>query len=437
MLPHLDLQIDISGSLEEGLGSDRGVSPETLADGLRQADEIVKGIWDLRRLGQVPFLDLPYQEATLEQILSLADQRRGAYQDVVVCGFGGSALGSAMLVEGIQRSTRNLGDPHHPRLHILDTLDPATIDAVWDLIDPSQTLFIFNSQSGKTIETLIQFELFYHRLKTILGSAGLRDHMFVMTRKGQSPLGSRAESEKIPVMAVPQGVGGRFSVLTAAHLFPAALCDVDILSLIQGAKRMDERVGPGSASNPAAQLAALLFLWAERRRHRSVVIWPYVDRLSSFGSWISQLMAESLGKKFSLKEKEVRAGLTPILASGVATQHSELQLYLDGPLDKVFLFVTSSPSVGEPLQSSLPLVSGQSVGAWLMASELATEQTMAQQGIPSLKIELPEVTEYCLGQLIFMSEVLVAILGGLMEINPYDQPGVESVKRKLLQSFTV
>ena len=437
MLPHLDLQIDVANCLEEGLGQGRGITPVALAQGLRQTESILKAIWDLRRLGQVPFLELPYQEAALEDILGMVDRRHGADRDIVVCGFGGSALGTAALVVGTQKATRNLGDPQHPRLHILDTLDPATLDAVWDLIDPARTLFLFNSQSGKTIEVLAQFELFSSRLKAILGSDRLRDQIIVITRRGDSPLWSRAQEDRIPVVTVPQGVGGRFSVLSVAHLLPAALCQVDILSLLQGAKRMDDRVGPeGVGDNPAACMAMVLYLWASRHRHRSVVIWPYVDRLSGFGMWMRQLLSESLGKRVSLKGEEVRAGLTPILASGVATQHTELQLYLEGPPDKIFCFLTSRPFQNEPLSGSFPILAGRSMGELLDVSYQATRQALVDQGIPSLNIDLPEVSEYCLGQLLYLSEVAVAVLGGLMEVNPYDQPGVEAVKRAVLKSLT-
>jgi len=239
-------------------------------------------------------------------------------------------------------------------------------------------------------------------------------------------------------LAVPSGVGGRFSVLSAVGLFPAAAAGVDVGELLAGAAHMDER-GKAAAKpleDPALALAGVLFLLATRHAKPIVVLMAYCERLAMTADWFCQLWAESLGKEQDLSGRTVEWGQTPVRALGAADQHSQLQLYAEGPRDKVVLFVrvedhgaaVDLPTTYQDLEG-VGYLGGHSLGELLNAEQRATELALAKRGRPSATLVLPAVNAFTLGQLLYLLEMATVAVGGLAGIDTFAQPGVEEGKR--------
>jgi glucose-6-phosphate isomerase len=235
------------------------------------------------------------------------------------------------------------------------------------------------------------------------------------------------------------GVGGRFSVLSPVGLIPAAFLGVSLQEMAEGAVRMANRCKIEDLwTNPAAMLAAFTFLLAERHGKKQLVVFNYDESLGSCVEWFRQLWAESLGKRVDLSGKEVRAGITPIHASGPRDQHSQMQLYVEGPLDKMVMFWVQekfeNDAVIPPLFSeleSLAYLGGKSLSEVLAAEQLATERSLSEAGVPSFKLSLFGRDAYTLGQLFYLLEIATVYVGGFYNVNPYDQPGVELGKKYL------
>ena len=243
--------------------------------------------------------------------------------------------------------------------------------------------------------------------------------------------------EGFRALAVPAGVGGRFSVLTAVGLFPAAVAGVKIDELLAGAAWMDERCKEASLwRNPAQLLATLLYLADTRHRRNIVVIMPYSDRLTGLAAWFAQLWAESLGKAQTLDGTPAHTGQTPIAAIGATDQHSQLQLYTEGPPDKVIMLLRvedhgrelSIPAAYTDLDS-LGYLGGTGLGQLLNLEQRATEMALVKQQRPVITLTVPQINAFTLGQLFYLFEAAVVFAGALYRVNPLDQPGVQESKR--------
>ena len=236
---------------------------------------------------------------------------------------------------------------------------------------------------------------------------------------------------------MPDGVGGRFSVLSAVGLFPAAMCGIDIKAVLKGAAEMDDMVRSTSLQrNPAALFAAVNYLYYKKGLDLSVMM-PYSNALSGLADWFRQLWAESLGKaRNESGGKVVNVGPTPIRALGTTDQHSQLQLYREGPNNKLITFLEVSrfdKDVPIPKaykdQPALSYLGGISMGALLNTEKQATERALLASSRPCMTIRFPSVSPHAVGQFIYMLEVATTIAAGLFGVNPYDQPGVELGKK--------
>ena len=303
------------------------------------------------------------------------------------------------------------------------------------------------SKSGKTLETWAAFLFFYDRLRKAVGSRATR-HLLIITDPHEGPLRELANREKIASFDVPTGVGGRYSILSPVGLLPAACAGVEIGELLAGARRMDDRCkGAEPWFNPALMSAALHHLHATRRGRPIRVTIPYGGSLEGFAPWFAQLWAESLGKRHVLQGITVHTGSTPVSASGPRDQHSQLQLYLDGPEDKVVTFVGTEqggdaiiPARESPVwkeighgvkDDDLTLLAGRQVQELLVIERKATEDALREGGRPNQTILLREADAYSIGQLIFMAELETVYTGEIYDINPFDQPAVEMIKKNI------
>jgi glucose-6-phosphate isomerase len=391
--------------------------------------------------GQLGSFDLPYESRVVEQIRSFADGLGQAFDNVVVLGIGGSALGTIALQNALLRPHWNEldgeGREYFPRLYVLDNVDPTTIAPLLDRLDPRRTLFNVVSKSGSTAETMAQFMIIRERLRQALDDDGYRGHLIFTTDPERGVLRRIADAEGIATLSVPPAVGGRFSVLSAVGLLPAALVGIDVEALLAGAAAMDERCRSASlADNPAGLFAALQYLADTQHGAPIHVMMAYTDRLYSAADWFRQMWAESLGKRYSSTGSETFRGPTPVKALGATDQHSQVQLYMEGPFDKTVTFLTAAqpgsdlqiPRVYEDVDE-LGYLAGRSLGELLDAERQATSAALTAAGRMNMTIELPRIDAHALGELFMMLQIATVYAGALYDVDPLDQPGVELGKQ--------
>ena len=433
------LTLDYNHCLAEFAG-EQGLTAselEALAPRLAAAHQELNGA---RRLGNLAFMELPYQTAALANIRQVAKPLLEWCWDFVVLGIGGSALGAKALHQALCHPQFNHFTmprrQHRPALWVLDNIDPDYLYGMLDGLDLRRTAFNVISKSGSTAEPLAQFLFSYHLLKGRVGAAKARERFVVTTDPEKGNLRRLAVEEGFPALMVPPGVGGRYSVLTPVGLLPAAMVGIDLEELLAGARFMDQRLqSPEYQQNPAYCLAALYYLFALKARN-ILVFMPYATALTGMADWFCQLWAESLGKRQDLQGREVFTGTTPVRALGATDQHSQLQLYMEGPQDKLITFL----EVGKPQHrleipdlfpemEGLHYLGGHSLHELLQAEKKATAFNLTKAGRPNLTLHLPEINAFTIGQLIYLLEVTTVATAALLGVNPLDQPGVEGGKQ--------
>ncbi|HEX6559920.1 MAG TPA: glucose-6-phosphate isomerase [Longimicrobiales bacterium] len=429
--------LDYGNMLGERLAG-RGISPDGFAKLQERFAGVHAAVQTARSAGQIGFFKLPYERAVLHEILPFAERTGQAFDTVVVLGIGGSALGTLALQHALLAPHWNeLSDEqrdYYPRLYVLDNVDPTTIGPFLDRIDLRRTLFNVISKSGATAETMAQFLIVRERLQRALeDEEGYRGHLIFTTDPQKGVLRELANSEAIAVLPVPSDVGGRFSVLSAVGLLPAALVGVDIAALLDGAAEMEERCRIDALTeNPAGLFACLQHAAHEQLNAPIHVMMAYTDRLYFVADWFRQLWAESLGKRHARAGADVFRGPTPVKALGATDQHSQVQLYMEGPFDKTITFLSARefasdveiPKLYDDV-ASLSYLGGHTLGELLHAELAATRQACAANGRMNMSIELPAVNAHTMGQLLMMLQIATVYAGGLYDVDPFDQPGVE------------
>lgn len=344
----------------------------------------------------------------------------------VILGIGGSALGARALRDALAPDQRD-------RLLILDNIDPDSLARVSDRLILEDTRFLVVSKSGTTAETAAQL-LFFHRR---LLDAGLDPwkHLIAITDPKEGLLRELVNREGIPSFDVPADVGGRFSVLTAVGLLPALLLGLDARALVSGAREMWNSLRTGGPGHPVMRWVAEGHLRGVESRQLTQVMISYSDRLQTFGDWFAQLWAESLGKRLDLHGKEVHRGSTPLIARGATDQHSLVQLFAEGPADKQFLVVSCDretdlalPLKGEGIARDLDYLLGHSFGDLLDAEREGTAGALRAGGRPVAELHFGALDEAHLGASFLLFQIATVLAGELLEVDPYDQPGVEAGK---------
>lgn len=433
------VELDYNNVMADVLESNKGITAKQFNDTKPKMNEIHKELMRRRKEGELPFYDLPFQTQTLKSIRRMAEGIRKRAENFVVFGIGGSALGTLALFTALSPQNHNLLESSRrrfPRLFVADNADPETIATLLNYVDPRQTVFNVISKSGTTTETMSQFMIVHDRLRRSLGKSSVKDHIVITTDPKEGFLREFANQEGYQTLDIPPGVGGRFSVLSAVGLLPLAVTGVNVVELLKGAAAASEvSTLPTLARNPAYLFAVLTYLLKQLKKRSTLVFMPYADALTGIADWFNQLWAESLGKRYSTKGKVVFAGQTPVKAIGTTDQHSQLQLYMEGPEDKVVVFVGLKsyrvdiriPAVFKE-HEGLSYLSGQTLGELIQTEQLATAQALAQAARPNMTLTLNRITAASMGYLMYLLEVATMAAGYLYQIDPLDQPGVEMSK---------
>lgn len=435
----MSIRLDYSGMMEEYIGARRGISRQEIETLASRAADIAKDIEQRKRDGKLGFYRLPYDMVTASDIVQMAKGLRKDCDDLIVLGIGGSALGGIALFHSLCHPLHNLLSKRKrhdiPRAFFLDNVDPSVLSAVLDNIMLEKTVFNVVTKSGTTTETLSQFFIVRELLERKLGESMAKDHIVVTTDNTTNPLRKIAETAGYQILDIPENVGGRFSVFSPVGLFPAALLGIDIQELVSGAWYMDQRCQTVDLMRNPAYLSGLLHYMADVKKGlHTVVMMPYSDALSSVAFWFRQLWAESLGKARDLSGEEVHTGQTPVAALGVTDQHSQLQLYLEGPYDKmidlVFVERHENDKINVPadIEKEFKHLSKHKMGEIFNIEAQSTQMALTRAGRSNLSIILPEINPFTIGQLLFLLEVQTLFAGGLYKINPLDQPGVQAIK---------
>ncbi|HEU4457473.1 MAG TPA: glucose-6-phosphate isomerase [Longimicrobium sp.] len=432
--------LDYNNMLAPRLGGGHGIDPASIEGMAERFREAHADTGRRRRSGELGFYALVDESETLAAIESFANGAGQAFSNVVVLGIGGSALGTVALRTALlDPSWNELSDEErefYPRLYVLDNIDPATFGPVLNRLDLRKTLFNVVSKSGGTAETMSQYLVIRDRLEKELGD-GYRRHLLLTTDPEKGVLRRIVRTDDIASLPIPPSVGGRFSVLSAVGLLPAAMAGIDVRALLAGAAEMAERCETDDLrANPAGMFAALQYLADTEKGAPIHVMMPYSDRLRDVADWFRQLWAESLGKQKTRGGDDVFAGPTPVKALGATDQHSQVQLYVEGPFDKTITLLVERergedipiPSLHTDLEE-LSYLGGHALGELLDTERLATEAALARRGRMSMTLEIPRVDARSLGGLLMLLQAATVYAGHFYGVDPLDQPGVELGKQ--------
>jgi glucose-6-phosphate isomerase len=358
-------------------------------------------------------------------------------ESIVQVGIGGSALGNLMLHGALLSPYWNelpSSKRGGPRFFMSDNVDPADNRAIWELIDPQNTAIIVVSKSGSTAETASNFLFFWEKLRDTLGETAARERVVVVTDKEKGILRPFVDETGCKSLILPEDVGGRYSVLSCVGLLSAWALGIDCKALLSGAAAADGALGKAGSvlENPAWVMAGLFYLHMKKSRNMNVLM-PYSDALERFSEWFAQLWGESIGKDGQ--------GSTPIRALGTVDQHSQIQLYTSGPDDKCYTILTvrssaaslgqkdiALPAAPEKAFEKLSYLYGKSMDELRNFEAGATAAALSKGGRPVLSLSIPVLDAYHLGGLIQFYEYVTGMMGYLMQVNPFDQPGVEQGK---------
>ena len=417
-------------------GEEHGIGEGELQNLAVQTVPLITQLNAERKAGETPYRDLPMQTETSQRVKKLVAEVKPDCETLVVFGIGGSALGNIALQTALNPYMYNIDDKQRsgPRLFVFDNVDPAQLASFFDWLGDGLDRTIFNviSKSGRTSETAAQFLYTRKLLIDRLGPDACKKQIIATTDKNHGTLRTVVEKEGYRSLIVPAGVGGRFTVLSAVGLFSAEMCGIDIDALLAGARDMDAKVSNEDfRQNPAAINAAINYHFYTRGK-RIFVMMPYSYALKDMADWYRQLWAESLGKYRDLSDNAVQVGPTPIKALGTIDQHSQVQLYREGPNDKLFTFLQvenfDRDIVTGPAPECAPelgFLAGKKLSSLLNNEKKATEYALLEAKRPCLTILFPKVNAYTVGQFIYLFEVTTSLTGALFNINPYDQPAVE------------
>ena len=431
------VRVDYNNMMSEFLG-DEGFTVKEL-DALKPAISVAYNkVQTNRGTGMMGWTELAYnQKEIVADILDTAKLVKKSCDNFVVLGIGGSALGPIAVFQALCHLRHNelpKSKRKAPKLYVEDNVDPERMQALLDVIDIEKTVFNVITKSGSTSETMSQYLIIVDILKKALGDKA-KDHIIATTSSNKGNLIKIAKQEGFKTFYIPDGVGGRFSELCPVGLLAAAVVGIDIKSMLEGAAYMDKICkNKDYKKNPALAMAVLQYVAMKKGKNISVMM-PYADSLKYMADWYCQLWGESLGKAEDNDGNIVNVGQTPVKALGVTDQHSQVQLYREGPFDKVITIlavddyrtVVDIPA-GCPDIPDVNFLCGHTLNELIQAERCATEYALTQAKKLNHTIYLPEVNAFTIGQLLYLFQMETAYCGELLNINTFNQPGVEGGK---------
>lgn len=410
------VKLDFSNVLLEEIGHG-GVSIAEIEFHAKKAISLISE----RPYKEFDFIELYSQDLTA--IKELAKKARD-YEYFILLGIGGSALGPKVILEALS-PMHNL--KKKPKIFIYDNVDPVTFKNIIENIELKRTLINVISKSGATSETLASFLIFWKMIRD--RKLDVKEHFVFTTDPEKGNLRRIADDYGIPCLFIPKNVVGRYSVLTPVGLFLLEVIGIKSEEMLAGVREVSEKALNNSLEeNPMAVAASSLYLMDTIKGRKIVVFLPYSDRLKTLSEWFCQLWAESLGKEGK--------GTTPYPSLGSTDQHSQLQLWMEGPEDKVILFVSverhgCQEEIPEEFHDieGLRFLGGHTLEELINTEQLATEMALTINKKPNLKIIIPKIDAYSIGQIFQFLQITTSMTGLLYGINPFNQPGVELGKR--------
>ncbi len=435
------IELDYRNVKKEIIGNENGLNIEEEFNNYQ--DTIHGIIADLNSKKDKPgqklqWMNLGYNEETLWYVKEFAAMVENRFDDILILGLGGSALGGKAVCEALlppywnflSKEQRN----NYPRIFFLDNIDPDQMNSLLKILDLKKTLVNVITKSGSTAEVMAQYMVIKNLMEKELGD-DYRKNVIATTDKNIGILKQLSDQEGYKTFYIPDDVEGRFSVFSAVGLLPFALVGINIEEVTQGIKDMDLALKNTDINyNIAAQNALIHFLMNVKCGKNISVMMPYSNRLRYVADWYCQLWAESLGKERDKNNNIVNTGQTPVRATGVTDQHSQIQLYNEGPNDKIINFLRVKdfdttleiPNIFE--YTGISYLGGKTMNQLFNAEADSTMASLIDYKRPNVTITIPKVSPYYLGQLLYMFEVQTAITGALYNIDAFNQPGVEQSK---------
>jgi glucose-6-phosphate isomerase len=415
--------------MADAVGSANGVTPDDLLGIQGQVRAAHDQLQKWRASKDAIFMDYPFEVGLASRFRKSAGEVQNGFDNLVVLGIGGSSLGLRCIAGALLPPYANLLERkkrgNAPKLFVCDNIDPETFGTLLEYVDLKETCFNVISKSGGTTETMSQLFVVLPMLKARLGRKW-KEHLYVTTDPEAGPLRKFVVEEDLSSFDVPPKLGGRFSVLSAVGLFPAACLGLDIEGILDGARAMARQcAGTDLDENPAYKNSAIDEIMSTKKGKKISVLMSYADRLSLLADWYVQLFAESLGKDGK--------GMTPLKAVGSTDQHSQIQLFMEGPNDKLITiigldeFSRSVPVM--QVMTGFEQLQGHDLGKILNVLRDASSQALVANHRPVIGLTIPQVTPQAIGELFMFYEISTAFSGAMMGVNPFDQPGVELGKK--------
>jgi glucose-6-phosphate isomerase len=439
--PMSRIMLDFTNCLAEAIGATHGLTKAEMDTLVTKIPEHHKNIDELRTTGACAFFDLPYENQ--QPLKELLKKHHGKWDNVVIIAVGGSSLAARCLIDSLAHSQHNSLDAkvrkNAPRVFYANSPDPTYLQQLLDVLDIKKSLFVLVSKSGATSETLAVWLWLVELIKKKSGKSALSQHAVIISEHDKSPLHDFAKQEKIDTLPIQHNLPGRYGVLGNAGLFAAGLCGIDYELVLAGAADMDKRCRQGDAySNPAYMHALIHYLLTRKRRKTMHATYAFSHGLYAVSLWYAHLNAVSLGKMLNRKGKAVHVGPSPVTALGPNDQHGHMQLFSEGPYDKVLTYITAEnygPTLAIPAHypkwEAAQHLAHSDGNSLMHHAYRSSEYHITQTGRPNMTIRLDDITPHSVGGLIYLLQLSTVMSAELYGIDPFDQPGVELGKQAI------
>lgn len=432
-----NIRVDYNNMMADYIGEKEGINKSDISKVMPLVTKAYKEVISNKGKDMMGWTSLPYeQDEICDDIIKTAKEVNSWAESFVVLGIGGSALGPMAVFQSLAHLRHNdlpKNKRNAPKFYVEDNIDPERMASLLDVIDLKTTCFNIITKSGATSETMSQYLIILNLLKK--NNLDISKHIIATTDHKKGNLIKIAKEYNLKTFYIEDGVGGRFSELSPVGLLPAAILNIDIKEILRGAKTMDEMCSKENfEENPALVSATLQYIAINKGKNISVMM-PYADSLKLVADWYCQIWAESLGKSKTNDGKIKYQGQTPVKSLGVTDQHSQVQLYTEGPFDKVVTFiavnefrvVTNIPHGQEDI-ADVSFLGGHTLNELITKEYKATEYALTKANRMNYTIVLPCVSANTIGQLLYLFEMQTAFAGAMMNLNTYNQPGVEEGK---------